>query len=170
MCHPVFPLPAHGNLRELGLSVLICPSLTSIFFACFCVLHYFLWTQDAPDLFCIFPSLVLKSITSAEPSALLTMVFRSHGLDTSSAHCYSGVMTSNSYSWVSIKTCTFMSFYLSCFKVHFDMSICPQLSFHFHFYGIYFFNPLTFSLYVSSALNWVSCRQHIDGSIFLKSN
>ena len=38
LCHPVFPLPAHGNLRELGLSVLICPSLTSIFFACFVAL------------------------------------------------------------------------------------------------------------------------------------
>ena len=36
------------------------------FFACFWVLHYFLWTQDAPGLFCISPSLVLKSITSAK--------------------------------------------------------------------------------------------------------
>ena len=29
-----------------------------------------------------------------------------------------------------------------------------------------FFHPLTFSLYVSSGLKWVSCRQHIYGSCF----
>ena len=29
-----------------------------------------------------------------------------------------------------------------------------------------FFHPLTFSLYVSSGLKWVSCRQHIYGYCF----
>ena len=29
-----------------------------------------------------------------------------------------------------------------------------------------FFHPLTFSLYVSLGLKWVSCRQHIYGSCF----
>ena len=31
---------------------------------------------------------------------------------------------------------------------------------------LYLFSPLTFSLYVSLGLKWVSCRQHIDGSCF----
>ena len=29
-----------------------------------------------------------------------------------------------------------------------------------------FFHPLTFSLYVSLGLKWISCRQHIYGSCF----
>ena len=42
----------------------------------------------------------------------------------------------------------------------------PQLSFDFYLHGIPFFHPLTFSLYVSLDLKWVSYKQHICGSCF----
>ena len=42
-----------------------------------------------------------------------------------------------------------------------------QPSFDFHLHGkSFFFHPLTFSLYVSLGLKWVSHRQHIYGSCF----
>ena len=41
-----------------------------------------------------------------------------------------------------------------------------HLSFASCLHGIYFFHPLTFSLYVSLGLTWVSCRQHIYGPCF----
>ena len=37
---------------------------------------------------------------------------------------------------------------------------------HFHLHEI-FFRPLTFNMFVSFAMNWVSCRQHIAGYFFL---
>ena len=49
-----------------------------------------------------------------------------------------------------------------------DMRIGTPAFFCFHLHGIYFFHPLTFRLYVSLGLKWVSCRQHIYiGLIFL---
>ena len=45
-----------------------------------------------------------------------------------------------------------------------DMSIVMLTLFSFPFAWNIFFQPLTFSLYVSLGLRWVSCRQHIKGS------
>ena len=45
-----------------------------------------------------------------------------------------------------------------------DMRISTQAFFCFPFAWNIFFHPLTFSLYVSLGLKWVSCRQHIYGS------
>ena len=47
-----------------------------------------------------------------------------------------------------------------------DMSITTLAFFSFPFAWNIFFRPLTFSLYVSLGLKWVSCRQHIYGSCF----
>ena len=47
-----------------------------------------------------------------------------------------------------------------------DMSIGTPAFFWFPFAGNIFFHPLTFSLYVSLGLKWVSCRQHMYGSCF----
>ena len=46
------------------------------------------------------------------------------------------------------------------------MSIATPAFLSFPFTWNIFFYPLTFSLYVSFALRWVSCRQHIVGSCF----
>ena len=46
------------------------------------------------------------------------------------------------------------------------MRIATPAFFYFPFAWNIFFHPLTFSLYVSWGLNWVSCRQHIYGSCF----
>ena len=47
-----------------------------------------------------------------------------------------------------------------------DMRIATPAFFCFPFAWNIFFHPLTFSLYVSLGLKWVSCRQHIYGSCF----
>ena len=47
-----------------------------------------------------------------------------------------------------------------------DMRIATPVFFCFPFARSIFFHPLTFSLYVSLGLKWVSCRQHIYGSCF----
>ena len=47
-----------------------------------------------------------------------------------------------------------------------DMRIATPAFFYFPFAWNIFFHPLTLSLYVSLALKWVSCRQHIYGSSF----
>ena len=47
-----------------------------------------------------------------------------------------------------------------------DMRIATPVFFCFPFAWNIFFHPLTFSLYVSLGLKWVSCRQHIYGSYF----
>ena len=47
-----------------------------------------------------------------------------------------------------------------------DMRIATPALFCFPFAWSTFFHPLTFSLYVSLGLKWVSCRQHIYGSCF----
>ena len=47
-----------------------------------------------------------------------------------------------------------------------DMSIATPAFFSFPFTWNIFFYPLTFSLYVSLDVKWVSCRQHIYGSCF----
>ena len=47
-----------------------------------------------------------------------------------------------------------------------DMRIVTQAFFCFPFAWNIFFHPLTFSLYVSLGLKWVSCKQHIYGSCF----
>ena len=47
------------------------------------------------------------------------------------------------------------------------MRIATPAFFCFPFAWNIFFHPLTFSLYVSWGLKWVSCRQHIYGSCFL---
>ena len=47
-----------------------------------------------------------------------------------------------------------------------DMRIATPVFFCFPFAWNIFFHPLTFSLYVSFDLKWVSCRQHIYGSYF----
>ena len=47
-----------------------------------------------------------------------------------------------------------------------DMRIATPVLFCFPFARSIFFHPLTFSLYVSLGLKWVSCRQHIYGSCF----
>ena len=46
------------------------------------------------------------------------------------------------------------------------MRIVTPAFFCFPFAWNVFFHPLTFSLYVSLGLKWVSCRQHIYGSYF----
>ena len=46
------------------------------------------------------------------------------------------------------------------------MSTATPIFFWFPFSWNIFFHPLTFSLYVSLGLKWVSCRQHIYGSYF----
>ena len=46
------------------------------------------------------------------------------------------------------------------------MRIATPAFFYFPFAWNIFFHPLTFSLYVSYGLKWVSCRQHIYGSCF----
>ena len=43
------------------------------------------------------------------------------------------------------------------------MRIAPPAFFCFHLHGIYFFHPLTFSLYVFLGLKWISYRQYIFG-------
>ena len=61
----------------------------------------------------------------------------------------------------------FVSFHSLCFKVYFsDMSIATPAFFWSLFVWNIFFQPLTFSLYVSLVLRWVSCKQHIEGSCF----
>ena len=52
------------------------------------------------------------------------------------------------------------------FKVYFDMRIATPAFFCFPFAWNVFFHPLTFSLYISLSLEWVSCTQHIYGSSF----
>ena len=47
-----------------------------------------------------------------------------------------------------------------------DMRITTLAFFGFPFAWNISFHPLTFSLYVSFSLKWVSCRQHIYGSCF----
>ena len=47
-----------------------------------------------------------------------------------------------------------------------DMRTVTPASFCFPFSWNIFFHPLTFSLYVSLGLKWVSCRQYIYGSCF----
>ena len=47
-----------------------------------------------------------------------------------------------------------------------DMRIATPVFFCVPFACNIFFHPLTFSLYVSLGLKWVSCRQHIYGSCF----
>ena len=47
-----------------------------------------------------------------------------------------------------------------------DMRIATPAFFCFPFAWNIFFHPLTFSLYVSWGLKWVSCRQHIYVSCF----
>ena len=63
-----------------------------------------------------------------------------------------------------------VSFLISCnlyFKVFFwsDMRIATIAFFCFLFAWNIFFHPLSFSLYVSLGLKWVSCRQYIYVSI-----
>ena len=53
------------------------------------------------------------------------------------------------------------------FKVYSDMRIATPAFFCFSFAWNIFFNPLTFSLYVSWGLKWVSCRQRILGLGFV---
>ena len=52
------------------------------------------------------------------------------------------------------------------FKVDFAWYEDCYSSFRFSFAWNIFFHLLTFSLYVSLGLKWVSCRQHIHGSCF----
>ena len=47
-----------------------------------------------------------------------------------------------------------------------DMSIATPAFFWSLFAWNIFFQPFTFSLYVSLVLRWVSCKQHIEGSCF----
>ena len=46
------------------------------------------------------------------------------------------------------------------------MRIATPAFFYFPLSWNAFFHPLTFSIYVSLDLKWVSCRQHIYGSCF----
>ena len=62
-----------------------------------------------------------------------------------------------------------VSFLIPCnllyFRVYFLWYEVATLAFFcFPFAWNIFFHPLTFSLYVSLGLKWVSCRQHIHGS------
>ena len=75
-----------------------------------------------------------------------------------------------SYSWIDplIMQCPSLSLVIffilrSLFS---DMRIAPPAFFCFHLHGIYFFHPLTFSLYVFLGLKWISYRQHKYGSCF----
>ena len=67
----------------------------------------------------------------------------------------------------------FILFFLRCFSLAFilksilsDMSIATPAFFWSLFAWYIFFQPFTFSLYVSLVLRWVSCKQHIEGSCF----
>ena len=60
--------------------------------------------------------------------------------------------------------CLIISFILR--SILSDMRIATPAFFCFPFALNIFFNPLTFSLFVSLSLNWVSCKQHIYGSYF----
>ena len=54
-----------------------------------------------------------------------------------------------------------------CFNVYFvSYEHCTSCFPVFPFSWNTFFHPLTFSLYVSFALRWISCRNHIGGSCF----
>ena len=64
-----------------------------------------------------------------------------------------------------------MSFLISCIffilrSIFPAMRIATPAFFCFPFAWNMFFHPLTFSLYVSLGLKWVSCRQYIYGSCF----
>ena len=58
----------------------------------------------------------------------------------------------------------FTAFVLKSILSH--MSIATPAFFLSLFVWKIFFQPFTFSLYVSPVLRWVSCRQHIQGSCF----
>ena len=51
-------------------------------------------------------------------------------------------------------------------SISYDMSIATAAFFWSPFVWNVFFQPFSFSLYVSVVLRWVSCRQHIKGSCF----
>ena len=76
-----------------------------------------------------------------------------------------------SYSWVD-PLITMLCPSLSLFMAFISKSILPYMSittpafFWSPFACNIFFQPFTFSLYVSLVLRWVSCRQHIQGSCF----
>ena len=55
---------------------------------------------------------------------------------------------------------------VTVFTLRSDISIATLTFFWFPFAWKTFFYPLTFSLYVSLDLKWISCRQHIYGSCF----
>ena len=65
-----------------------------------------------------------------------------------------------------------VSFFVSCSSLYFlksilfDMRIATPVFFWFPLSWNIFFHHLTFSLYVSQGLKWVSCRQHMYGSCF----
>ena len=50
-----------------------------------------------------------------------------------------------------------------------DMNSATPALFCFPFAWNIFFHPLSFSLYVSLGLKWVSCRQHILGLVFVST-
>ena len=59
----------------------------------------------------------------------------------------------------------FMAFVLK--SILSDMSIATPAFLSFLFTWNIFFHPLTFNLYVSFVLRWVSCSQHVVSSCFL---
>ena len=60
-----------------------------------------------------------------------------------------------------------LSFHSLCFKVYLlDISIATPAFFWYLFVWNIFFQPFTFSLYVSIVSRQVSCRKHIQGSCF----
>ena len=62
----------------------------------------------------------------------------------------------------------FVSFYSLCFKVYFIWyESCYSCFLWSLFAWNIFFQPFTFSLYVSPILRWVSCRQHMQGLVFV---
>ena len=83
-------------------------------------------------------------------------------------HRYLTIVMSSS--WVDpliIMQCPSLSLVIFILRfILFDMRIVTSAFFCFPFAWSIFFLPLTFSLYVSWGLKWVSCRQHIYGSYF----
>ena len=68
--------------------------------------------------------------------------------------------------WSLCNVCPYL-LYLLYFNVYFVWyEDCYSSFLCFPFAWNIFFHPLTFSLYVSLGLKWVSCRQHIYGSCF----
>ena len=122
-------------------------------------------------MICTLLSGVLKSPTiiallSISPFMSVSVCLMYWGAPMLGAQIFITVMTS---SWIDpLSLCSVLPYLLqsSLRSILSDMRIATTTFFWFPFAWNIFFHPLTFSLYVSLGLKWVSCRQHIYGSCF----